>query len=134
MAQWTHIIGCIRIDGLPGVVESHTVENVKKIFGPMCLFDDWNEKSTLPLGSEGGLQYQVIEYYHGIPWVVIPIWGDLRNFGPEDILIITDWCEQILAKLEKESFIIRDAILQSEPEGFPQTILTKDGEFPCAQD
>lgn len=126
MSQWTHVVGCIRIDGLPKIdPQTYTIENIKQILGPICLFGDWNENSTLPIGSEGSLQYEIIEYYSGLPWVVIPIWGDLRDFGPGDTPGIIEWWKNILKQFETKKFIVRDAVFKLEPEGFPETLLTE---------
>jgi len=123
MSQWTHVVGCIRVDGLPKIIEEHKIENIEKILGPMCLFDKWNDESTLPRGSEGSLQYQIIEYYHGMPWVVIPIWGDLRDF--DNPKIIQSWWNKTISKLDSTA-TIRDAVIYLEVEGEKSLILTHE--------
>lgn len=106
MSTWTHVTGNIRKDGLPGVAPDHTVENLKKIIGPMEVWDeDIPEGVKLPTGSEGSLEYEVIEYSGGLPWVTIPIWGDLRNY--DDLDAIKIWWFQTLKDLGG----IRQAIL-----------------------
>lgn len=77
----------------------------------MCLWGDWNEDTKLPSGSEGSLQYELHEYGNGLPWLIITIWGDLRDFDNENI--IKEW----FFKTIKEIGFIRDAVLKIEVEG-----------------
>lgn len=119
MSIWTHVVGCIRVDGLPSF--GNKVSELEDIIGPMCLWDSWNEASTLPKGSEGGLQYKVIEYGTGLPWVVIPIWGDLRNFEYEQIETIKKWWNELMPRLD-----VRDAVLRIETEGHEAKIFSAE--------
>jgi hypothetical protein len=111
MSIWTHVVGCVRVDGLPGIVPKCTKEAIRETIGPMSLFDDWNDKSKLPSGSEGSLHYEIIEYDFGLPWIAIPFWGDLRDFDNPDE--IKKWWSELLPKLG----MIRDAVLRVEVEG-----------------
>lgn len=115
MSIWTHVVGCIRIDGLPGLAMD--VKSIEKIIGPMSLYDDLNNNSTLPTGSEGSLQYRIIEYDTGLPWVAVPIWGDLRDF--DNAQEIKEWWENVLSKFQ----IVRDAILLIQVENRTKLIL-----------
>ena len=115
MSIWTHVVGCIRVDGLPGITSK--LSDVKEAIGPMSTFENWNDESTIPSGSEGGLQYQIIEYQGGLPWLAIPIWGDLRDFdSPEEI---ATWWNELLPKLR----MVRDAVLHIRVEGREPIIL-----------
>lgn len=122
MSTWTHVVGCIRIDGTPSLGDS--IEEVKKIIGPICLYDNWKEESTLPRGSEGSLQYGIIEYEKGLPWIAIPIWGDLRNFWDENF--IKEWWKNLLTKFDENSYWIRDAVLKIQVEEKPCILLTEE--------
>jgi len=119
MSQWTHVIGCIRVDGIPSLGDK--IEDIEKILGPMCLWDSWDESSTLPRGTEGGLQYRLIEYDKGMCWLLIPIWGDLRDFGKSDVPEIIDWWIKTLKEIKVER--IRDAILEINVEGDEEPII-----------
>ena len=116
MSIWTHVVGCIRVDGVKSM-GSHT-DHVERILGPQCTYDKWNDESTLPKGSEGGLQYRVIEYDDGLPWVAVPVWGDLRDY--DDLDEIAAWFKKTLADIQtmgRSSFmLIRDAVLYVECE------------------
>jgi hypothetical protein len=118
MSTWTHVVGGFRIDGMPQIIPSHTVQSIKDILGPMCLFDDWDDTSTLPRGSEGSLQYKIIEYQHGLPWIMVAIWGDLRDY--DNLKEIEDWWNATLAKFD----MIRDGCLRIIVEGREPVILT----------
>jgi len=82
MSIWTHVVGCIRIDGIPGLPTKgpNSPEGVERILGPMSLYGSWNDCCLLPIGSEGSLQYRVVVYDKGLPWIAVPIWGDLRDY------------------------------------------------------
>ncbi len=116
MSTWTHVVGCIRVDGLPQL--GSKLAAVQAALGPICTFDKWDDSSKLPRGSEGGLQYQIIEYATGLPWLAIPIWGDLRDF--DSAAKIENWWEGLL----KELSFIRDAVLSVQVSGKEAIILT----------
>jgi len=128
MSLWTHVIGSIRIDGLPKINEEvYNVGVVEAVLGPMSTFDEPNEECTLPMGSEGSLAYRVIEYDTGLPWIVIPIWGDLRDFGKkEDINRIVEWWHKLLDTFVKKQFMIRDVVLRIEDENGFKIVLNGD--------
>ncbi len=119
MSQWTHVTGCIRVDGLPKIVPGFTIKNIEKVLGPQCTFDDWRDDTNLPCGSEGGLQYRVIEYDDGLPWVVIPVWGDLRDY--DNVNEIRQWWKNTLAQFK----IVRAACLVVEVEYGERFVLTE---------
>lgn len=121
MSIWTHVVGCIRVDNIPAI-KPNARALVDAALGPMCTYDDWRDDSTLPQGSEGGLQYRVIEYSTGVPWVAIPVWGDLRDY--EDATAIRKWWDETLPKLAKAGILIRDAIMQVRVEGQEPIVLT----------
>jgi len=119
MSIWTHVVGTIRVDGIPGIIK---IEDLEKILGKIIkytniLVDDSDEETTLPMGSEGSLRYQIIEYDKGFRWVVIPVWGDLRDY--DDVTYIEEWWNGVLEKLP----VIRDACLRIEVEGQKPVLL-----------
>ncbi len=109
MSVWTHITGNIRIDGIPGLSPVSTVEALKAVLGNICAWEDdpsvW-KACNVPKGSEGSLQYEVIEYGGGMRWVTVAVWGDLRDY--DDINEVKKWFERIVCK---EKLIIRQAVL-----------------------
>ena len=125
MSQWTHFVGNIRIDGIPG---AHKIEELEAILGPISTYEDWVEdnKVLLPNGSEGSLQYEIIEYSTGMPWITVPICGDLRDFGSdEDIIGAKQWWRKLLKDInDKDCGYIRDAVLRIEVEGQTPKILS----------
>ncbi len=123
MSTWTHVIGAIRIDAIPSISKNCTVKDIKKLIGPTNLFGEDNEDSVLPAGSEGTLQYSVEEYYTGLPWIVIAIWGDLRDY--DDVEEIDRWWiklqKDIVNKISTAS--VRDGVLHVQVEGQEPHIL-----------
>lgn len=118
MSIWTHVVGNIRVDGLPRLDRKRfSIAKIKKILGPISTYEIVR-KTTLPCGSEGSLQYQIIEYGKGMSWIAIAIWGDLRDF--DDIEEIKDWLKNIFPKLG----MIRDAAIKIQVEGIDEVILT----------
>ena len=110
MSTWTHVCGCIRIDGIPGLSPGWPEESVREIIGITCAFEDneaaW-DKCSVPCGCEGSLQYEVISAGEGMVLWTVPIWGDLREY--EDISEIKGWFEKIVYS---SGLIIRSAILE----------------------
>lgn len=118
MSAWTKVTGVIRVDGLPGIDAKDTIENLKNWLGPIADLNEFNwENCKMPCGSEGSLQYKIIEYGKGMPWTIIPIWGDLRDY--ESINEIISWWKTLL----KTSFDIRDAVLSITDNNQNVTIL-----------
>lgn len=116
MSTWTHVVGNIRVDDLPGIT-SH-LRDIEKTIGPMSLWGAENDGCTLPQGSEGSLQYKIIEYSKGLCWITIPIWGDLRDVDSHQA--IEKWWDELMPKLG----LIRDAVLRIQVEGKYPIILT----------
>lgn len=121
MSTWTHVVGCIRLDGLPRLLPEFTVGQIEDAIGPECRFDKWNDASTLPRGSEGSLQYRVIEYDTGALCVAVPFWGDLRDYG--DLRELEIWFRTTLKKFK----LVRDAVMTAYVEGGKSIILTDKG-------
>jgi hypothetical protein len=123
MSIWAHVCGCIRIDGIPTLGHPFTVKHVESILGNTCTFHDdeakWDACNT-PMGSEGSLQYKTLEVDDGMPWIVVPVWGDLRSV--ESLDEIEAWWYRIM----ESGLSIRSAVLQCEIEGREQKILTEE--------
>src|SRR5258706_11628241 len=119
MSIWTHVCGCIRIDGLP---EINPEEQIKSIFGNTVLFNDTREKRkecNVPCGSEGSIQYKILTAGTGLVLYTIPIWGDLRDY--EDMEEIERWFNKIVYN---NNLIIRLGVLDIEVEGRKAKILS----------
>lgn len=123
MSVWTHVVGCIRVDGVPSIHPDQDMHTVKKILGPVST---WKHPADthLPEGSEGSLQYEIIEYDEGLPWLAIPVWGDLRDF--DDAERIRRWFDLTIDEINK-TFMVRDACLRIEVEGMEPVVLGKSG-------
>lgn len=116
MSQWTHVVGAIRIDGVGPFTEDH-IKELRDVIGPVSTFDS-PKPTSLPCGTEGSLEYIVHQYCdadsNGFPWVVVPIWGDLRDYNTSKPII--GWFESLMPKLE-DRWLVRDAVLKIEVEG-----------------
>ncbi len=109
MSVWTHVAGVIRVDCLRCIGEPE----FDKIF-VKSLWGEHNPDCNMPMGSEGSLDFRVIENpdKSSIAAYTVVIFGDLRGFGAADIHKIENWWDKVL----EECGIIRQAILQIEPE------------------
>ena len=123
MSQWTHVAGSIRFDalrgfGLPG-------QNPADWIGPTNLWEEDNEDSTIPAGSEGSLNYTVAENpeQSSLAAYSVDIFGDLRDFGREDVGEIEQW----LAKIT-EGKMVRQGVIQVEVESGPTIIFSYDSD------
>lgn len=127
-----HVSGLLRIDGIPKLnAQTFTPQRVMDVIGPMILpyfhllrnperaiiippsqgryTTNPTIESTLPKGSEGSLQYRVIEYDTGLPWVSVPFWGDLRDVS--ETQSIARWFLDLCQRLHREHLLIRDGIM-----------------------
>lgn len=101
MSQWTHVAGCIRVDGLELIGED--VEgDIKSAFGTSCTYEDLmngNDYCTIPCGSEGSVQYRIEKtgQPNWVAWGGIYIWGDLRSYNNVDE--IYNWIKNACSKL-----------------------------------
>ena len=131
MSTWAHVYGIILIDGIPGnetdPLAHFTVTRIQNILGPIAkwndLMRDTNSQKAckLPMGSEGSLEYRIIEYDRGFPWLSIPIWGDLRDVDEFDY--IKNWWETLIKEFNEKNYPIRGAVMKIDIEGQPSLIL-----------
>lgn len=114
MSVWTHVTGAIRLDGLPNVHDKFTIEKIREVLGNTCTFDSLYGEAkacNVPCGSEGSIQYHIHEYGTGLPWVVVTIWGDLRDY--ENVKEIEEWFLGVCRKWG----LVRQGIIEIEVEG-----------------
>lgn len=134
MSTWTHVAGIIRIDHLRSldIKPAPDFDNIFKKF----IYDEnvdyeidydnqkqkWIE-CNMPKGSEESLDYRVIENPNksSICAYTVVIFGDLRDFGKDDVNKIKEWWKDILSKFD----MVRQAILQIQPEDGETLILTE---------
>ena len=119
MSQWTHVCGCIRYDtirmqGLP----YSTLNDIKRLIGNPVSYEDTEDKwdaCNVPCGSEGSIQFS----YWSNPSVsslaafTVAIFGDLRDFGNEDVPKIREWFGKVT---KREGLIVRSAVLKIDVE------------------
>ena len=124
MSVWTHVAGVIRIDSLRLFQNE---PNFNRIF-VKSLWDD-NNISNMPTGSEGSLDYRVIENpdESDMAAYTVVIFGDLRDYGADRTQDIKDWWERVLSEFD----MVRQAVLQICPEDGESVILKKD--YPCRE-
>ena len=117
MSVWTHVAGVIRVDSMRGVLPTPDFD---KIF-IKSLWGDTNENCNMPMGSEGSLDFRIIENPEkdSLAAYTVVIFGDLRDFGVDDIPEIKDWWARVLKKCR----MIRQAVLQIQPADGDEIIL-----------
>jgi len=119
MSLWTNVNGSIRLNYLP-----YEDETLEEILGKIVLYNSENQSTTLPCGSEGSLEYKIIEttdYRGRVNDPYILVYGDLRDY--EDSLYIENWFKRIVAKLS-----VREAVL-SHSNGYGNNfVLTAMGD------
>ena len=121
MSIWTQINGSIRYDDIRAF-EAGLLEKYKRALGNVVEFDDpeqkW-DKCNVPLGSEGSLQWKLIENpdESSLAAYTVLIWGSLRNYS--DLDEIGRWfCQCIL----QEGFSVRQGILHAKVEGGEEVV------------
>lgn len=111
MSVWTHVAGIIRVDCIRCMGKK---PDFNKIFVKELWDEDTNGLCNMPMGSEGSLDFRVIENPNidALAAYTVVVFGDLRDFGVADIHIIEDWWNRVL----EQCGWIRQAILQIQPE------------------
>ena len=123
MSTWTHVNGCLRVDGIPGITKNTSKQEIIAIMGSICDFDSDNDswdRCGIPCGSEGSLKYDILKAGDGLVLWTIPIWGDLRNYDDKEE--IKSWFNGVCKKL-----MIRSAILEIAVNGDAE-LITFTGE------
>lgn len=133
MSQWTHVCGCIRYDALRiAGMPYNTIEEIKKLIGNPVSFEDsekkWNE-CNVPMGSEGSIQFVfwANPLLNALAAFTVGIFGDLRDFGKEDVPKIEEWFKKVTTS---EGVMVRNAIIEICVEGTKEPIILrhKEGE------
>lgn len=109
MSQWTHINGNFRFDHLPISSDIGIEKELKLVFGRISTFEDDWDADGIPTGSEGSIEYDIHKTPRGYD---VSVWGDLRDFGDEDVREIVDWFDKIIKYKFKTPFFVRDALLE----------------------
>lgn len=121
MSTWTHVIGSIRFDGLPGMTPDPDC-------GTQCTFEDDEEqwdKCNIPCGSEGSL---IVSSWRdpsgqGLARDTVTIFGDLRDYEDEQAII--DYFHRIVSGM-----MVRQACFSFFVEGKEtRTFVYKDKKF-----
>lgn len=116
MSRWTHVSGCIRLDGMPQIMRMPDIEEILGTPSSNLFLEHeaepYRTPQNIPSGSEGSIQYAVIDAGTGLVYKTVAVWGDLRDFGAEDASEIDLWFSRIVARWP----IIRAAHLLVEVE------------------
>lgn len=129
MSKWTHVSGVIRIDDFSFISrrKRNTSKTVEKIIGPMCLFEKWNKHSKLPTGSEGSIEYKVIQDKDesSLARFTVVFYGDLRDY--DDLEEIKEWFIKLREEIEASDneMIYRDAIIKAWVESTDKPLIIK---------
>lgn len=129
MSKWTHVSAVIRIDDFSFIShrKRNTSKTVEKIIGPMCLFEKWNKHSKLPTGSEGSIEYKVVQNKDesSLARFTVVFYGDLRDY--DDLQEIKEWFIKLREEIEASDneMIYRDAILKAWVESTDKPLIIK---------
>lgn len=118
MSTWTHVNGAIRLDTIIGI-NQHKVE---EILGRIITFDKLEAESdtTLPLGSEGTIEYQLVSYGWGndLANSSVLIYGDLRDY--ENLGNVIDWFRGVIRNIQTNvdvlGFMVRQGVIEAYVE------------------
>ena len=118
MSIWTHVAGCIRVDGFvyDAADDDELKEKINSSVGKIINFADADYNTNIPCGSEGSLKYKWLRNDHRSATNIgqILIWGDLRDYSNVDA--IETWLSEIVDNLAKHNFYIRDGIASVDVE------------------
>jgi hypothetical protein len=128
MSQWTQVCGCIRYDALRMVgLPYSTLNEIKTLVGNTVSFKDppekW-DKCNVPCGSEGSIQFVFWSNPSGssLAAFTVGVFGDLRDFGTEDVPKIREWFERVTSG---EGVMVRNAILEISVEGTDEPVILR---------
>ena len=128
MSQWTHVCGCIRFDAFRMTnMPYSTLDCIKQLLGNTVSFGDSKEKwlnCDVPCGSEGSIQFSFWDNpcLNHMAAFTVAIFGDLRDFGMEDVPQIEKWFDKVT---KTKNVMVRDAILRIDVEGVEDPIILK---------
>lgn len=120
MSRWTHISGVIRFDNYSSLMDFESEEKIdevkilKEVLGPISTFANPGETCTLPLGSEGSLEYKIDKIPDDslIPNLNVLFYGDLRDYGgKKDIKIFQKWLKTLVKELPNY-LSVRNAVFE----------------------
>ena len=121
MSIWTHVAGCIRVDGFvyddaDDADDDELKEKINSSVGKIINFADADYTTNIPCGSEGSLKYKWLRNDHSGATNIgqIFIWGDLRDYTNVDE--IEKWLTEIVANLDKNHLYLRDGIVSVDVE------------------
>lgn len=127
MSIWAHANGVIMLDGIffeDGDYEESIDILKKKILGEVINYGDIVDADALaymPCGSEGSLDYNIVECSG---YTNIVICGNLRDY--ENLDKLKNWYIDILNKIEKDTgFYIREHVFQARVEWGNQVVIYK---------
>lgn len=128
MSQWTHVCGCIRYDALRMAgMPYNTIEQIKQLIGNPVSFEhdekEW-DACNVPCGSEGSIQFVfwVNPSLSSLSAFTVGVFGDLRDFGTEDVPKIKEWFERVT---KVEGIMVRNAIIEICIEGTKEPIILR---------
>lgn len=129
MSQWTHVLGAIRFDSSYRMsYPRHRRADELAEWEADHIYEIL-ERSYAPMGSEGGIEYNITMSKRG-PVVVLT--ADLRDFGREDVEGIFDWIRAIASQVKEwadsgNSFLLlRDVNVGIQVEFDPNIYLITD--------
>lgn len=118
MSQWTHVCGCIRYDALR-IAETplNTLNEIKRLV----------DQLDVPRGSEGPIEFAFWENprMNAIAAFSVAVFGDLRDFGSENVDEIRQWFARITTS---DGIMVRNAILEITVEGTTEPIILRKGD------
>jgi hypothetical protein len=123
MSRWTHVAGVIRVDSIPGVIPDPEFSKIFKTFNYHNA-ETMRNSCNVPYGSEGSLQVSVYTNPAtvGVPRFIVTIWGDLRDFGDDnDMVLMKKWWKKTL----KQFPMIRQAVLKVDDEHEENSFILK---------
>ncbi len=143
MSQWTHVAGLIRIDSMmeligPGIDTTEAL--LRERLGYTWNYDDIGnrvkdihiDKSHVPSGSEGSIQYDIVKTRvksaegMSLSWGYIVIHGDLRGFdNPNEIY---EWLFNALDSINEDGIGFREVVVLVAVEYVGRHLIVLDNE------
>lgn len=106
MSIWTHVAGCVRVDGI-SFIDPSPLELLDRLGVIRTYDDDDCFETKIPCGSEGSLRYDiwVNPSASSVAMYTVSIFGDLRDY--DDLEGVKDWANEAF-----EGLMIRQGTIE----------------------
>lgn len=113
MSTWTHVMGIANVSTFSELIDEK-IEKIKQCLGKIVTFDDMMNEceeeciTSIPMGSEGSLSYEIIESGYVI------FKGHLRDFyGEQDMKSLDEYFKRSFKLLKENNIYVNEYLIKA---------------------